>query len=1066
MTITIEGELDMIKGRKRPIPPQPPTGPAGGPIAVPAPTPSETPASPPPAPAAAPVDVVAPDPFAYPDDGLPAPEVNLPPLPASDAGTWDVMTAAWQNETVRTDVGNYAHDLRSSIVYDMFNALPPAVGRDLYSRWNAQAGTSGFRGFAAFEAAVLSAVAQEVPRDPGKWGEYPLDSAALTTRVNERRRAVIDDTDAILDQPGGGIAEFIGASGRAIIDPVNIAMMPFGAGAGGAMRIIATEAFLGGVAEAATLPREFAVAEELGLAEPQIIDRIVMGAAVSGGLTGGILGLVAGAKRFMARNASTQAAVLPGDDALTAEQMIAGAEAAMRGEETVQDVIGQNPPTTGRVDTTGLISPSATNTPGLRYNEDAVLAEIIGVESGGVATAQNPNSSARGLGQFIGSTWLATVRRHRTDLLAGRTENEILALRDDPALSIEMTRAILRDNQAALAAAGIDPGPGEMYLAHFAGSGGAVAIMRATPDTPIAGILGRRVIAANASIRFNGKRFAEFTAGDLRAWAQNKMRRAYDPSTARDMPVFPEGGTSRSYTGNGQIRVGDEFTIDVDYEVVDASTLIRASGNLQPRDRSRIASDAWIADTAARLDPAQLMPSPTADRGTPIVGPDNIIESGNGRFGAITRAYERVPDRAQAYRSAIEAAGYAIPEGVTQPVLVARRTSTISDADRPRLTVAAQDSGVAQMTPMELARATAQTLNPATLSRLDGAAPLASDANGDFVRAALSNIPRSARNAMFDDGGLLNAYGQRQLREALFARAWPDPDLIKRYTEGGDPDLKSLMEALDAASPQWAALRADIEAGVVAPEMDISGHVMDAMRMIASARQLARTNKTPVAQVMSDLLDAVDMIEGPVAPLTVALVRKFWPNGRAASADDVTQFLQRYAVDARKAGASGGLFDAPAPRDVLMAIDKPAFGNLPDDMGPVRGFATPATKPAPAPLDKGFDTGADAPEAVAADAEIVAGLTAPDAVIDTAAPGSMRMPDDLPAADPEIAALRAQAGDLPAAFMTMQVDMPDGTRGSMADLLDDIDTDTGFDAFIQACGIGNSLGGGGAGAPT
>jgi hypothetical protein len=47
------------------------------------------------------------------------------------------------------------------------------------------------------------------------------------------------------------------------------------------------------------------------------------------------------------------------------------------------------------------------STPGAGYLVD----KIASVESGGKADAQNPNSSAGGLGQFIDGTWLDVARR-------------------------------------------------------------------------------------------------------------------------------------------------------------------------------------------------------------------------------------------------------------------------------------------------------------------------------------------------------------------------------------------------------------------------------------------------------------------------------------------------------------------------------------------------------------------------------------------------------------------------------------------------------------------------------
>lgn len=70
---------------------------------------------------------------------------------------------------------------------------------------------------------------------------------------------------------------------------------------------------------------------------------------------------------------------------------------------------------------------------------DQFVDRIIGVESGGRADAKNPKSSATGAGQFISSTWLGMMKKYRPDLMAGKSNEEVLALRNDPVLSREMT---------------------------------------------------------------------------------------------------------------------------------------------------------------------------------------------------------------------------------------------------------------------------------------------------------------------------------------------------------------------------------------------------------------------------------------------------------------------------------------------------------------------------------------------------------------------------------------------------------------------------------------------------
>ncbi|AWC25593.1 hypothetical protein CO731_05092 [Aminobacter sp. MSH1] len=147
---------------------------------------------------------------------------------------------------------------------------------------------------------------------------------------------------------------------------------------------------------------------------------------------------------------------------------------------------------------------------------DVVVNKIIGVESGGNPSARNPNSTAAGLGQFIDSTWLATVRAHRPDIAAGKSAAEIIALKTNGPLAKEMTAALTRDNAEYLTNRGVAITPGNLYLAHFLGSAGAVQVLKADPNAPIGSIVGQDVVRANSFLA--GK-----SAADTRAWSDKKM---------------------------------------------------------------------------------------------------------------------------------------------------------------------------------------------------------------------------------------------------------------------------------------------------------------------------------------------------------------------------------------------------------------------------------------------------------------------------------------------------------------------------------------------------------------
>lgn len=167
--------------------------------------------------------------------------------------------------------------------------------------------------------------------------------------------------------------------------------------------------------------------------------------------------------------------------------------------------------------------------------------QIINVESGGDPTARNPNSSASGPGQFIDSTWLATVKTHRPDLADGKSDADLLALKNNPqlaalpeniALAKDMTGAYSADNQAHLQRNGLPVTPGTTYLAHFAGPGGAVKVLSADPNAPVESILGAAAVKANPFLQ-------GMTAQGLQAWAAKKMGTAAPVAGAQPKPAAP-----------------------------------------------------------------------------------------------------------------------------------------------------------------------------------------------------------------------------------------------------------------------------------------------------------------------------------------------------------------------------------------------------------------------------------------------------------------------------------------------------------------------------------------------
>lgn len=164
--------------------------------------------------------------------------------------------------------------------------------------------------------------------------------------------------------------------------------------------------------------------------------------------------------------------------------------------------------------------------------EPGLVDAIVAAESGGNADAKNPNSSATGAGQFINSTWLETVRRHRPDL-AGQDDAALLALRSDPALSREMTARLAADNAEALGKQVLPASAANLMLAHRFGAAGAVALLKAGPSTAIGEVVGREVMAANPDLA--GK-----SVGDVLAQASERVAGVTQAGPAREAALVAQ----------------------------------------------------------------------------------------------------------------------------------------------------------------------------------------------------------------------------------------------------------------------------------------------------------------------------------------------------------------------------------------------------------------------------------------------------------------------------------------------------------------------------------------------
>jgi len=151
-------------------------------------------------------------------------------------------------------------------------------------------------------------------------------------------------------------------------------------------------------------------------------------------------------------------------------------------------------------------------------SSSSVVDKIIQAESAGNPKAKNADTSAFGLGQFTKKTWVDSVKKFAPEEAEGLTSGEILNKINDQDFHVKILGGLTKDNQNILQNKGIEANDRNTYLAHFAGVGTASKIIKADPNTPI------EDIASADAIRSNEKVLKGKTAGQVLAWAENKMR--------------------------------------------------------------------------------------------------------------------------------------------------------------------------------------------------------------------------------------------------------------------------------------------------------------------------------------------------------------------------------------------------------------------------------------------------------------------------------------------------------------------------------------------------------------
>lgn len=387
---------------------------------------------------------------------------------------------------------------------------------------------------------------------------------------------------------------------------------------------------------------------------------------------------------------------------------------------------------------------------------------------------------------------------------------------------------------------------------------------------------------------------------------------------------FINTGKYKNYTGNNITTAYgmDGSSYDFAYEVKSLDELIASNdlaygvnplypGELQPRDRTREASRQQIERMAEDLRPELLGESPKLSDGAPIIGMDNVVESGNGRTLAIAKAYEA--GKAEEYRAFLEqyAAERGIDiAGINNPVLVRTR---LTDTDRTQFAKLANESDVAQYSATERAVSDSDRLPDASLLKINNDGTINLDGSMDFVRGFVGSLPKSEQGTVITGDGRLSQEGKRRIESAIMQRAYDDSSLIGRMAENLDDDSKTVLNALLRAAPQLAQLDALVKQG--------GRHKNTLAKDLAQAAQKLSDLKAN-GQTVPDYLNQNLLLDDGLSPGAREFLNVFDQNNRSAKAIGENIQGKIDEIDAMGDPRQGSLFgDGPeesAALDIIM----------------------------------------------------------------------------------------------------------------------------------------------------
>lgn len=318
------------------------------------------------------------------------------------------------------------------------------------------------------------------------------------------------------------------------------------------------------------------------------------------------------------------------------------------------------------------------------------------------------------------------------------------------------------------------------------------------------------------------------------------------------------GNRTFAYGTTGLIRY--EFA----YNIVEGEKLVVSNNpftfepnsgypqELQPRKRERAAAELQVRSIAAGLIPdILLIDFRSTDRGAPIIGPDKVVESGNGRVMALLLASRDAPEKFAEYKAALKriAPAYALDpsdaDKMKIPILVRER---ITSVDRKNFAQDCNAPVALEQSAIEKARTDAEKITVAMLQSIavdEGQTvedAIRSPANKPFVVAFLNKLPQNEQAKLLDAQGLLNSDGLRRIILAIFVATFVGDvglKLAEAFFESTDPNVKNTLNGITGSLGLLAQSEGLILSGQRYADYSIGGDLAKAVAKFSSIKKTA-----------------------------------------------------------------------------------------------------------------------------------------------------------------------------------------------------------------------------------